>query len=332
MAVLTDKSKKVIPYLFPVLRATPLLPNLVTRVADDTWVGTQGDTVTMRVPGLGLRAVARKYEFRERRAPIVTDDIVQSANSIDMTFGTHTYSATELTDEHLTLDAVDLATEVVMPQAEAVARDLDEDVKQALSQIRVKTTLSFNPGDDPYDFCVDAQAELSGYNVAPDDGRRYWLVGTNVAKEILKSDRITRYDSFGQGNQDALLRGQIANLAGLNIVQGQNLNPNYSAIFHSSALVLGTVAPKIPPTSAVSGARLSQGGYALRHIIDYDSSFMVMRSVVSAFSGITPIYDERKGGNGSDAMDLKEYPEGTLPVSVRFAKVNFNGTNATPYF
>jgi hypothetical protein len=328
VAVLKDKSKKIIPYLFPVLQQTSLLPNLVTRVADDTFTGTQGDTVTMRVPGLGLRAVARKYEWRERRAPIVTDDIVQSANTIDLKFGTHTYSATELTDEHFTMDEIQLATEVVMPQAEAVAADLALDVKDSLNELRVKTTLAFNVGDDPYDFAVDAQAELSGYKVAPNDGRRQWLVGSNVAKEILKSDRITRYDSFGPGNQDALLRARIANLAGLNIVQDDSVNPNFSCIFHSTALILGTVAPRIPPTTAVSGARLQQGGYALRHIIDYDSSFLGMRSVVSAFSGINPIYDERVGGSGSDAMDLKVYAEGVLPVSVRMIKVNFNGTGA----
>jgi hypothetical protein len=331
VAVLKDKSKKIIPYLFPVLTQTSLLPNLVTRVADDTFTGTQGDTVTMRVPGLGLRAVARKYEWRGRRAPIVTDDIVQAANTVDINFGTHTYSATELTDEHFTMDEIQLAQEVVMPQAEAVAADLDLDLKDALNSLRVKTTMTFNPGDDPYDFAVDAQAELSGYKVAPNDGRRTWFVGSNVAKEILKSDRITRYDSFGQGNQDALLRGRIANLAGLNIVQDESVNPNFSAIFHSSALILGTVAPKIPPTTAVSGARLQQKGYALRHLIDYDSSFLVMRSVVSAFSGINPIYDERVGGSGSDAMDLKVYPDGTLPVSVRMIKVNFNNTGATVF-
>jgi hypothetical protein len=328
VAVLKDKSRKIIPFLFPVLTQTSILPMLFTRVADDTFTGTQGDTVSMRVPGvnLGLRAVARKYEWRERRAPIVTDDIVQSGRKMDLTFGVHTYSATELTDEHFTMDEVDLATEVVMPQAESVAKDLEYDIQDAFGQLRTKVTLAFNPGDDPYDFAVDAQAELSGFKVAPNDGNRTWLVGTNVAKEILKSDRITRYDSFGQGNQDALLRGQIANLAGLNIVQHTDVNPNFSMIFHKTGLIVGTVAPKIPPTTAVSGARLSQRGFALRHIIDYDSSFMAMRSVVSCFSGINPLYDERIGGTGVDAMDLKIYPEGVLPVSVRMMRVNFNGT------
>lgn len=328
MAVLKEKSKKIIPWLFPVMTQDSILPMLFSRVADDTFVGTQGDTVSMRVPGLGLRAVARKYEWRERRAPIVTDDIVQSGSTIDITFGQNTYSATELTDEHFTMDEVQLATEVVLPQAQAVADDLTLDLQQAFNQIRTKVTMTFNPGDDPYDFAIDAQAELDGFRVAPNDGNRAWLVGSNVAREILKSDRLTRYDTFGPGNQNALLRAQIANLAGLNIVKLDGVNPNFSMIFHKTAMILGTVAPKIPPTSAVSGARLARDGFALRHIIDYDSSFMTMRSVVNCYSGITPLYDERKGGTGSDFNDLKVYPEGVLPVSVRMIKVNFNGTNA----
>lgn len=331
MAVLKAKSEKVIPYIFPILQQTSILPNLFTRIGDDTFTGTIGDTVSMRVPGLGLHTTARKYEWRERRAPIVTDDIVQSGGTIPLTFGTHTYSATELTDEHFTMDDIQFATEVVAPQAESVARDLDRDLIQAFNQVRVKTTTTFNPGDDPYDFAVDVQALLNGYKAVPDDGRRTWLVGANVAKEILKSDRITRYDSFGPGNQDALLRARIANLAGLNIVQHNEVDPNFSMIFHSSSLILGTVAPRIPPTTAVTGARLRQNGYALRHIVDYDSAFLVMRSVVSCFSGINPVYDERVGGSGPNAMKLKQYAEGVLPVSIRMIKVNFNGTNASAF-
>lgn len=325
MAVLKDKSKKVIPYLFPVMQRTSVLALLFTRVADDTFIGTQGDTVTMRVGG--LRAVARKYTWRDRREPIKTDDI-KGGEGVDIKFGTHTYSATELTDEHLTMDEVQLATEVVMPQGEAVAADIDYDIRDSFNLMRPKVTLTFNTGDDPYNFAVDAQAELNGFRVAPNDGNRFWLVGANVAKDILKSDRITRYDSAGPSNESALRRAVIGDLAGLKIVQYNDVDPNFSMVSHKTGLVFGNVAPRPPLTGAVSAARMRVGGFALRHIIDYDSDYLVNRSVVSTFTGLSPIYDERVGGTGRDAMDLKEYAEGVLPVSVRFLGVNYNGTNA----
>lgn len=325
MAVLKEKSKKVIPFLFPVMQQTSILSLLFTRVADDTFVGSLGDTVTMRVGG--LRAVARKYTWRDRREPIKTDDIA-GGQGVDIKFGTHTYSATELTDEHLKMDEVKLATEVVMPQAEAVAADIELDIRDSFNLMRPKVTLTFNTGDDPYDFAVDAQAELDGFRVAPNDSGRFWLVGANVAKEILKSDRITRYDSAGPDNQLALRRGTIGDLAGLRIVKSLDVDPNFSMVSHKTGLVFGNVAPPNPPTGTVSSAALSEGGFALRHILDYDSAYLSTRSVVSTFTGITPIYDERVGGSGRDAMDFKEYAEGVEPVSVRFLGVNFNGTNA----
>ncbi len=325
MAVLREKSKKVIPFLFPLMQTRSVMGQLVTRLADDTFVGSQGDVVSMRVGA--LRAVARKYEWRERRAPIVTDDI-RGGQSVDIRFGIHTISATELTDEHLLMDEVKLATDVVMPQVESVVDDLELDVRDAFNQLRPKVTLTFNDGDDPYDFAVDAQAELNGFRVVPNDSGRFWLVGSNVAKTILKSDRITRYDSAGPSNESALRRAEIGDLAGLRVVQSQDVDPNFSIVTHKTGLVFANVAPLVPPTGAVSGARMTSQGWALRHIIDYDSNFAVTRSVVSAFSGISAVYDERVGGTGRDAMDLKVYAEGVQPVSVRTIGVNFNGTNA----
>lgn len=325
MAVQVEKSRKVLPFLFPVMEQESILSLLFTRVGDETFINSQGDTVTMRVGG--LRAVARKYEWRERRAPIVTDDI-KGGQGVDITFGSHTYSATELTDEHYTMDPVNLATDVVMPQAEAVAHDLELDIRDSFNQMRPKVTLTFNTGDDPYDFAVDAQAELDGFRVAPNDAGRFWLVGANVAKDILKSDRITRYDSAGEDNRLALRRGTIGDLAGLRVVKSLDVNPNFSMVSHKTGLVFGNLAPKVPPAGIVSGARLARNGFSLRHVMDYDTDFMSLRSVVSTFSGVTPIYDERVGGTGRDAMDLKEYADGVQPVSVRFLGVNYNGTNA----
>jgi hypothetical protein len=325
VSVYKEKSKKVIPFLFPVMEQTSILPLLVTRVADELFTGSQGDTVSFRLGE--LRAVARKYRWRDRQEPIVTDDIT-GGETADIKFGTHTYSATGLTDEHMKMDEVNLATEVVGPQAEAVASDLEYDIRDAFNSMRPKVVLTFNPTDDPYDFAVDAQAELSGFKVAPNDAGRFWLVGANVAKVIKKSDRITRYDSAGDSNSLALRRGTIGDLAGLRVVESLDIDANASIVAHRTGLLLGTVAPEIPPTSAVSGARLRSKGFALRHIIDYDSAYLSLRSVVSCFSGLTPVYDERKGGTGRDAMDLKVLGNGELPVSVRFLGVNFNNTHA----
>lgn len=325
MSVHKEKSQAVMPFIFPVLEQTSILSQLFTRIDPNVFVSSAGDKALMQLGK--LRTVARKYNYRDRTEPIKTDDIT-GGEAIEIKFGGHTYSATELTDEHLTMDAVQLAQEVVMPQAEAVAEDIDNDIRDSFNAMRAKVTMTFNTGDDPYDFAVDAQAELNGFKVAPNDANRVWLVGSNVAKDILKSDRITRFDSAGASNEAALRRATIADLAGLRVVQDLSVDPNFSMVLAKTGLLVATKAPNNPPTGAVSSFKMSRNGTELRHIIDYDSRFLVTRSIISTLSGITPVYDERKGGRGSDAMDLKRYPEGTLPVSVRFLRVNYNGTNA----
>lgn len=325
MAVLKEKSEKVMPFLFPVMEQQGVLSMLFQRIDPSWFESSAGDKALIKLDK--IRAVARKYQWRDRTEPIKTDDL-GGGESLEVKFGTHTYSATELTDEHLTMDDVKFATDVVIPQMEAVVDDLEEDIRQSFNSLRAKVSMTFAPGDDPYDFAVDAQRELNGFKVAPNDGNRFWIAGANVAADILKSDRITRFDSAGDSNETALRRGLIADLAGLKVIQNLNVDPNYSLITHKTGLLVATKAPDVPPTGAVSGFKSSRNGTELRHIIDYDSGYLVTRSVVSTFSGINPVYDERKGGTGNDRFDLKVYPEGELPVSVRFIRVNYNGTNA----
>ena len=324
MAVLKEKSQKVMPFLFPVLEQQGILSLLFQRVDPSWFESSAGDKALIKLGK--LRAVARKYNYRDRTQPIVTDDI-KGGESIEVKFGGHTYSATELTDEHLTMDDVQFATDVVVPQMEAVVEDIEADIRQSFNSMRAKVTMDFDPGDDPYIFALEAQRELSGFKVAPVDGR-FWIVGSNVATEILKSDRITRFDSVGESANTAVRRAKIAELAGLTVVQDLNVDPNFSLISHKTGLLVATKAPANPPTGAVSSAKMARNGTELRHIIDYDSGFLVTRSVVSTLSGITPVYDERVGGTGSDRFDLKEYAEGVQPVSVRFIKGTFNGVGA----
>lgn len=326
MAVIKAKPEVFMPFLFQLAEREMVLPLLTTRVAESNFIGARGDTVTMRVGG-GFRTRARKYDFRSRTSPIVLDDISEDSNAIAITLDTHTYSATGITDEQATLDDLDWTREIIQPQAEAVAADLEIDVLTAFNGLRYKHNLTFADGDDPYLFLVEANRLMNLEKVIPSGGRT-WLMGTNVAASVLKSDRITRFDSAGASNTTALREATIGNLAGTNIVVSQAVDPDWSVINHKSTLVLGSVAPRVP-RGASAGARVTNSGFAFRWIADYDSNFLQDRSIVSAFSGITPVYDERVGGNGPDRYDLKPLEDGELPVSVRSVGVQFQGPSGS---
>lgn len=272
----------------------------------------------------GLRTVARKYEWRTRTAPIVLDDI-QGGDGIPITFGTHTYSATGLTDEHLLMDEVELTSEVLQPQIEAVARDLEADVVGAYNALPTREEVDFVEGSgnknlgDPYFVALNAQAALDRQKRAPRNGR-VWLAGANVAAAILKSDRVSRYDSAGASNSSALRDATILRVADLDVVVSQEFDPDFSMVTHRSSLVLATVAPKAPRGAAMSQAARAEG-FAMRWLMDYDANFLRDRSIVSMFSGISEVFDE-VDANG-DLRTLESYTGDDEPKSARAVKVNF---------
>lgn len=328
MAVIKAKPELFINYLFPLLERQLLTPLLTTRVADDTFVGSLGDTVTMRVGK--LRTVARKYEWRTRSAPIVLDDI-EGGDGIPITFGTHSYSATGLTDENFLMDEIELIKDVLMPQTEAVALDLEADVIAAYAALLTREEIDFTEGDadpeigDPYFVAINARrALLKQRRVSA--SQTYWLVGSDIEAAILKSDRLARFDSAGASNSSALRDATVGRLGGLQVVASADVDPEFSVVTASSSLVLGTVAPK-NPRGATSSVAASKNGFAMRWLMDYDANYLSDRSIVSMFSGITEVYDE-VFLTGAKTGQLKVADDYTgvgadVPKSARAVKVNF---------
>jgi hypothetical protein len=332
MAVIKAKPEKFIPFTLGLVVRRLIVPQMITRVADSTFVGAKDDTVSMNVPG--LFTVARKYEFRTRTNPIVLDDI-QGGGKIDIKLDTHTYSATSITNEQATLDEIDWTREVMLPQAEAVANDIENDVVDAFNALRYRRELPFAHGDDPYLVAIEAQRIFDGIpgRLVPTDGR-FWLCGSNVVASILAHDRVSRSaQGTAQLADNALLRAEVAQIGGFRVVKSLEVDPNFSCFMSKSALVLGTVAPVVP-RGVAQGQRITQDGFGMLWTFDYDSNFQRDRSVVSMFSGLTPVYDERVGGTGTDRFQLKtNYTNvgADVPKSFRAIKVNFDpaGTGAT---
>ncbi|MDQ3343832.1 MAG: hypothetical protein M3524_09715, partial [Actinomycetota bacterium] len=268
---------------------------------------------------------------RTRTAPIVLDDI-QGGGGIPITLDTHTYSATGLTDENFTMDEVELTNEVLKPQSEAVARDLETDVVTQYNGLLTRETVTFTENaanseiSDPYKVAINAGMKLDRQKRVPQAGR-VWLVGANVAAAILKHDRFSKFDWAGPLNATALREATIARVANFDVVTSPEFDPNFSIFTHRSSLVLGTVAPKAP-RGATFSASARADGFALRWLMDYDSNFLRDRSIVSMFSGITPVYDEifltgTKKGELKVATDYTNVDAATSPASARAVKVNF---------
>lgn len=310
MAVIKAKPEKIIDFFLGMVGRELLGPDLITRVSDDFFKGAQNDTVSMRVGN--LRAVARDYDFRTRTAPIVLDDI-EGGDTIPITLDRHVYSATGLTDEQLTLDNIEFATDVLTPQVEAVVGNYEDKVVAAFRAAQVADTVSTVLETDPHLVAVEARRLMNAHKVAPFGGRIF-LVGSDVEAAWLTSDRLANADNIGDVSA-AVREATIGRLAGAPVVVHPELDPGEAYYFHKSSFVMGSVAP-VAPRGAVVSAATSRNGYSARWLMDYDPNFLRDRSVVSSFIGINEILDERDA-NG----DIVASPD-----NVRIVKINF--TNA----
>ena len=340
MAVLKVKAKKVVDFFLPMVERELISPFVVTRVGSDAFKGARGDTVNLRIPG--LTAVARDYNFRGRTAPIVLDDISGMA-SVPIKLNTHVYSATGLEDEHMTLDEVDFAGEVLAPQVAAVVGRLETKTVAGLRSANVKHTLDFSMDNaDPHLVGIEARRLMDSEKVAPGGGR-FFFVGSDIAASWLASDRLSRYDSTGQEGSPALREAIIGRLAGSPVVVHNGLNPNEGYYLHRSGLIVANVAPVVPQGAVQGRTGISRNGFAVRWIQDYDPQYLRDRSVVSSFFGFNDFRDERnadgswiyeQGDMDDDEFDVLGIDPSGLPVAgtarknVRIVKFNATGTGS----
>lgn len=317
MAVRKVKARKQVDFFLPMLERELIGPFVVTRVGGDLFKGARGDTVSLKVPG--LKATARDYDFRGRTAPIVMDDIAGGA-ALPIKLNKHVYSATSLEDEHLTLDEIEFATEVLAPQVAAVTDDFETKTVAGLRALTFKRTLAFDASTaDPHLVALEAKRLVDSDKVAPNSGRVH-LVGSDVAAAFLASDRLSRYDSTGQEGTPALRDAIIGRLAGAPVIEHPGLNPNEGYYFHKSVMVLANVAPVVPAGVVTGRSGISRNGFAVRWIQDYDPNYLRDRSIVSSFLGVNDVRDERNA-DGSWIYEVDDLEE------EEFAALGLDPTN-----
>lgn len=310
MAVMKIKAKKQVNFALPMVERQLVLPLLMTIIGKENFVGAKNDTVNFKVTD-GSVAFARDYDFRGRTGPIVLDDIYQQGGNFPIRLNKHVYSATGLEDEHMTLDEVDFAREVLAPQATAVADKIEA---AALAAVRASTSIkhkvTFGNDVDPHLVATEAKRLMDSEKVAPLSGRVF-VVGNDIAAHFRASDRLARYDS--SASTGALRDAVIGQLAGSPVVEHNGLKPNEGYYLHGTSFILGNAAPVVPRGVTAGQTGISQHGIAMRWIADYDANYLRDRSVVSTFWGIGEIRDERTP-NGDWIVEEGEFDAEELAV------------------
>jgi hypothetical protein len=254
------KAEQVIAQMLGVLERETVLASLVWRDPVPTFRGAKNDTVSIRLPAY---TSARTRQMRSNTA-LTIDELDET--KVDVSLDTHVYKAIGVTDEEMTLDIVDFGQQITAPAMNAVVRKVDDALatEMAGADYEVEEPLD---EDDPYLGILAAKLDLDRANVP--FGQRFLAVGSNVEQALLASDRLTRFDSTGDGANSALREAQIGKIASFTAVSVPGLDPDVAVAAHRTAFVLCLVAPVVP-TGASWGETRTHKGMSLRVLRDYD--------------------------------------------------------------
>jgi hypothetical protein len=266
------------------------------------FTGALNDTVNLRVPA---RRVARKRTLRAGTA-IVND--VSTEFSVPVKLDTDVYNGAPITDEELTLDITDFATQVLNPQVRAVVEGIEEEIADEIEGADYVGRNLLDPTNgafvvsgatDWYRVAARAARLLDDMNVPTSD--RTLLVGGEVKEQITLDERFIRADSVGAEGANQLLRERtIGRIAGFNVVYSPFIGSNDAYAYHRTAFVLVTRAPAVPAGVAFAQTRSagapggnvgSYGGLAVRWIRDYDYTNTTDRSLVNTWVGTATVED-----------------------------------------
>lgn len=240
------------------------LATLVHRDLEAEFTSGSGSTVKVRVPGAVPTHTRGIYDVN---TPLESDEI--NEKSISVTLSEHVYNSVALSEGDLDLDLTSFASQVLDPQAIAVAKHVERAVAAAMTATPA-SELAYDSANPAKTFtAIRRQLRENG---VPTTAKLTAAVGSDVYGDLLDATGNT-FDADGR-------------VRGFEIVESTRLAPGEVVAFVKEAFALVVRAPQVP-AGAPYGASVTGKDFALRHIRSYDTTTAVDRSLVSAFVGVT---------------------------------------------
>lgn len=288
MAVLT--AKRISKAGIALLTRSLVLPMTVTRVAGEEFSGSNGDTVTVRVPQPGAS--------REQVTPgatITYDDVTEIP--VDVTLK-HLYHGKLVTDEEMTYELEDFARQVSAVQIDAVATGAEATIAAVMNALTPRIEFAATATSADTKAVLLEAREILGEAEVP-AANRYLAVSPSIGTRLLSVDDFTKVDASGSGS--ALREAVIGRLFGFTVVESPALDADEAVAYHSSGFVFANRTP-VAPKGAADSASVTAQGIGLRQIFQYVPDKLSDASVVSTFAGAAAVNDV------TPANDPTDYP------------------------
>lgn len=250
----------------------------------------KGATVDVKIPAT---LAARTRTLTDATA-ITVDDLTEATQPVTIT--SHAYSAVRVSDAELTLSIADFAAQVLAPQTLAIAEQVEDVVVAALQAVTEDAALNTAYANAAAVGTTFVAARKALRDMGAPMSGLYAAVGTQVYADLLNSGELK--DVSQSGSDSALRDAIVGRVRGFTVIESNRLAPTEVIWYHRDAFTLVVRAP-IVPAGVAFGSSVSENGFAMRWIRDYDSAILADRSIVSVFTGVR-------------RMDMKLSKAGTL--------------------
>ena len=271
MAVLT--SQQISSLAVGLLTRDLILPGTVSRVPGAEFAGSNGDTITVRVPQPG--------SSRTQATPgatITYDDVNEVGVNVTLS---HLYHGKLVSDEELSMDIENFGVQVTRVQTAAVATGAEGLLAASMNGLASEGDFALTASaDDTKATLLEARRLLSAQNVPA--GERFLAVSPEIAVRLLSVDDFTRVDA--SGDDSALRDAMLGRIYGFTVVESNALDAGTAVAYHKSGFVFANRVP-VAPRGASESASATVGGIGLRHIFQYVPDKLSDASVVSTFAG-----------------------------------------------
>lgn len=261
------------------------LPRTVTMVPGNEFSGSNGDTITVRVP---QPSAARTQA--SRGAALTADDLNEIPVDITME---HKYHLKNLSDQEVEFDIENFARQITLPQVEAVAIGVEDELAAVMNALPAHATIEWDATDTDAEnkATILAAREFLGDNdVPPED--RFLAVAPDIATRLLKMDAFSKVNEAGTSS--ALRDAVLGRIYGFTLVESNALDAGEAVAYHRSGFVMSVRSPA-PPKGASSSSSAAAQGVGMRQVFQYDASTAQDQSLVSTFAGAAAVFEDASG-------------------------------------
>lgn len=280
MAVLTAKGISSVAIELLIRRL--VLARTLTLVPGDEFAGSNGDTITLRVP--------QPSASRTQASPgaaLTADDVSEIPQDVTLK---HLYHLKNITDQELSYSLEDFARQITKPQVNAVAAGVEAEVVAAMNAVTQDATIKFALAASDADTIATVLKlrETLSNNDAPMEDR-FLACAPNVITRLLTCSQFVK--AGDSGSTSSLRDASIGRIFGFDVVEVVGLTAGTATAYHKSGMALAVRTP-VNPRGATSSAGVTAQGIGLRQVFQYAAATAQDQSLVSTFAGAKAVYDD----------------------------------------